>query len=415
MSHLFIKTRRDPVKDETSRNAALLMRAGFIHKEFAGVYTYLPLGLRTLKNIEGIIREEMNALGGQEVLMTTLQNPEIWKKSGRWNDSEMDNWFKTTLKNGSELGIANTHEEALAALLTEHVQSYKDLPLSIYQFQNKFRNELRAKSGIMRTREFIMKDLYSFSRNEEEFRMFYETCAEAYLRIFERVGLGGRTVRAFASGGSFSRFSDEFQTESTAGEDTIYIHDEKRIAVNKEVYAPDVLRDLQLAEEELREAKSIEVGNIFPLGTKYSEALGLWYRDENGEEKPVVMGSYGIGLGRLMGTIAEVLSDEQGLVWPASVAPYQAHVIALDGKDSEALAVIKELDKYNVDALYDDRADKSAGEKFADADLLGIPWRVVVSKKTAEKEAVEMRQRGSREIELIPRRKAGEKIMRSRK
>jgi prolyl-tRNA synthetase len=415
MSHLFTKTRRDPAKDETSRNAALLMRAGFIHKELAGVYAYLPLGLRTLKNIEGIIREEMNALGGQEVLMTTLQNPEIWKKSGRWNDSEVDNWFKTTLKNGSELGIAHTHEEALAALLIEHAQSYKDLPRYIYQFQNKFRNELRAKSGIMRTREFIMKDLYSFSRNEEEFKIFYETCAKAYLRIFERVGLGGRTVRAFASGGSFSRFSDEFQTESTAGEDTIYIHDEKRIAINKEVYAPDVLRDLQLAKEELREAKSIEVGNIFPLGTKYSEALGLWYRDENGEEKPVVMGSYGIGLGRLMGTVAEVLSDEQGLMWPVSIAPYQAHVIALDGKDSEALAVIKELDKYNVDALYDDRADKSAGEKFADADLLGMPWRVVVSRKTAEKEVAEVRKRGSRETELIPLREAGGKIMRPRK
>ncbi|MEK7085018.1 MAG: aminoacyl--tRNA ligase-related protein [Patescibacteria group bacterium] len=363
-SQLFTKTRREAPKNEVSQNAALLIRAGFLHKEMAGVYTYLPLGLRVLNNITNIIREEMNRIGGLEMLMTTLQNPEIWKTSGRWDDTVIDNWFKTTLKNGNELGIANTHEEALTALLTEHASSYKDFPIYAYQFQNKFRNELRAKSGIMRTREFVMKDLYSFSRNEKEFREFYEKCAEAYLRIFSRAGLGEKTYRTFASGGSFSKFSDEFQTVSEAGEDTIYIHDEKRIAVNKEVHTDDVLAELGLKKEELREARSIEVGNIFPLGTRYSEAFGLTYKDERGEDKPVIMGSYGIGLGRLMGTVVEVLSDEKGIVWPDSIAPFRVHLVALAGQDEE---VAKAADKLygellgrGVQVLYDDRSDKSA-------------------------------------------------------
>jgi prolyl-tRNA synthetase len=402
MSNLFTKTRREVVKDEPSRNAALLTRAGFIHKELAGVYTLLPLGLRVLKKIEQIIREEMNAIGGQELFMTTLQNPEIWKKSGRWDDKQVDNWFKTTLKNGSELGIANTHEEALTALLIEHVQSYKDLPLYVYQIQNKFRNELRAKSGIMRTREFLMKDLYSFSRNEEEFKVFYEECAEAYLRIFKRVGLGTKTVRTFASGGSFSRFSDEFQTESIAGEDTIYIHDEKHFAVNKEVYTDEVLQELGLVKDELREARAIEVGNIFPLGTRYSKALGLQYRDRNGAEQSVIMGSYGIGLGRLMGTVVEVLSDEVGIVWPLSIAPFDIHIIILDEKKAEAEQVIKNLEKQGVGVLLDDRTDLTAGEKFADADVIGIPWRAVISKKTVEQNVIEVKRRGERLAQMIP-------------
>ena len=309
-SELLSKTQKAAPKDEESINAKLLIRAGFVHKEMAGVYTYLPLGFRVLKNIERIVREEMNAIGGQELLMTTLQDPSVWKKSNRWSDEVVDNWFKTKLADGKEIGIANTHEEPLVALLAHHVSSYRDLPLFIYQFQTKFRNELRAKSGIMRTREFIMKDLYSFSRSEEEFKEFYETCAMAYERIFSRVGIGDKTYRTAASGGSFTPgLTDEFQTISSAGEDTIFVDKTKRLAVNKEVYTNEVVSALGLKKQDLVEEKAIEVGNIFPLGTKYSKALGFTYKNEKGEERPVVMGSYGIGLGRLMGTIVEVLSD----------------------------------------------------------------------------------------------------------
>lgn len=405
-SELFTKTRREAPKDEVSRNAELLIRAGFLHKEMAGVYTYLPLGLRVFNNIMNIIREEMNRIGGQEMLMTTLQSPEVWKKSGRWDDAVIDNWFKTALKNGNELGIANTHEEALTALLTEYASSYKDFPIYAYQFQNKFRNELRAKSGIMRTREFVMKDLYSFSRSEEEFREFYEKCAEAYLAIFGRVGVGEITYRTFASGGSFSKFSDEFQTVSEAGEDTIYIHDEKRIAVNKEVYTDEVLADLGFKKEELREAKAIEVGNIFPLGTRYAEAFGLTYKDERGEDKPVIMGSYGIGLGRLMGTVVEVLSDAKGIVWPESIAPFAVHLVSLAGQDAAVRKAADEayntLRSRNIEVLYDDRDDKSAGEKFQDADLIGIPLRAVVSKETAKQGKVEIKKRAASAASLVP-------------
>jgi len=383
-SQLFTKTRREAPSDEVSTNAQLLIRAGFINKEMAGVYDFLPLGLRVLNKIIGIIREEMNQIGGQELLLTSLQDPEVWKKSGRWNDEVNDVWFKTALKSGAELGLANTHEEALTALMRNHIASYKDLPKYAYQFQTKFRNELRAKSGILRSREFIMKDLYSFSRNEEEFRKFYEECAAAYLKIFGRVGLAGTTYRTFASGGSFSKFSDEFQTVCAAGEDTIYIHEGRKLAVNKEVYDDATLSELGLRKEDLREEKAIEVGNIFPLGTKYSAALGLAYKNEAGESVPVVMGSYGIGPARLMGTVVESLADDKGLVWPDEIAPFAVHLVQL-GDDAEvqkeAEELYRELNGAGIEVLWDDR-DARAGEKFADSDLIGIPLRVIVSQKS---------------------------------
>lgn len=404
-SQLFTKTRREAPKDEIAKNAQLLIRAGFIHKEMAGVYSYLPLGLRVLKKIEQIIREEMNAIGGQEVTLTALQSPAVWKKSGRWDDEAIDVWFKTELKGGGELGLGTTHEEPLTALMTEYVSSYKDLPRYVYQFQTKFRNELRAKSGIMRTREFVMKDLYSFSRSEEEFRGFYEKCAEAYLKIFKRAGIGEKTFRTFASGGSFSKFSDEFQTLSEAGEDTIYIHRGKGVAVNKEVYTDTVLKELGIKKAELEEAKAVEVGNIFPLGTRFSEALGLTYKDEDGTERPVIMGSYGIGPGRLMGTIVEVLSDEKGIVWPKEVAPYPVHLISIAGGNTDVAAeadrIYDLLKDNNIEVLYDDR-DARAGEKFADADLIGIPTRVVVSEKTMQQGGVEVSARSDGGTSIVP-------------
>lgn len=396
-SQLFTKTRREAPSDEVSKNAQLLIRAGFVHKEMAGVYAFLPLGLRTLNKIIGIIREEMNVVGGQELSLTALQDPAVWQKTGRWSDEAIDVWFKTGLKSGTEVGLGTTHEEPLTDLMRNHISSYKDLPKYVYQFQTKFRNELRAKSGIMRSREFVMKDLYSFSKNEEEFRTFYEACAEAYLKVFERVGLGAKTYRTFASGGSFSKFSDEFQTVCDAGEDTIYVHEGRKLAVNKEVYTDETLSELGLRKEDMREEKAIEVGNIFPLGTRFSESLGLVYKNEQGESVPVVMGSYGIGPARLMGTVVELLSDAKGIVWPKSVAPFAVHLVQI-GDDaevqSEAEEMYRELTAKGIEVLWDDR-EARAGEKFADSDLLGLPLRVVVSQKSLAEGAFECVERHS--------------------
>ncbi|MDP4001124.1 MAG: aminoacyl--tRNA ligase-related protein [bacterium] len=400
-SKLFTKVSKEAPKDETAISAKLLVRAGFIRKSMAGAYVYLPLGLRVLKKIEQIIREEMNAIGGQELLMTTLQEKELWEKTNRWDDKVVDNWFKSKLANGTEVGIANTHEEPLTSLLTHFVSSQKDLPLYIYQFQTKFRNELRAKSGLLRVREFVMKDLYSFSRTEKEFREFYEECAAAYLKIFERVGLGEHTFRTVADGGSFTKdFTDEFQAVTKSGEDTIYIDDEKKLAVNKSIYSPETLKKLGLDKSKLREEKAIEIGNIFPLGTKYSEAMGLTVKDEEGKEQPVIMGSYGIGLGRLMGTIVEISHDDKGIIWPASVSPFKYHLINIAKDQSQSDKIYESLQKSDISVLYDER-EESAGSKFADSDMIGIPVRILVSDKTLESDSVEIKHRGNEETKLV--------------
>jgi prolyl-tRNA synthetase len=397
-SRLFSKTQKNLPKDEESKNARLLIQAGFIHKEMAGVYSYLPLGRRVLENIMRIIREEMNAIGGQEMFLTALQNSEVWKKSGRWADDVIDVWFKTKLKNETQIGLGSTHEEPLTALMKNYISSYRDLPVYAYQMQSKFRNELRAKSGIMRTREFIMKDLYSFCRDEQEHQKFYEQAKEAYTKIFDRVGLGGTTYITAASGGSFSKFSHEFQTLTDAGEDTIYIDENKHEAVNEEIIDD---KDLGYDKSKFKKAKAVEVGNIFTLGTKFSEALELLYQDEQGKKKPVFMGSYGIGPARVMGTIAEVLSDEKGLVWPQETAPFQAHLISLPEAEAKADAIYEDLQNMGIEVLYDDRQEISAGEKFADADLIGIPWRVIVSQKTLEQASAEIKQRTNDETRLV--------------
>ena len=386
-SQLFTRTRREAPKDEVAKNAQLLLRAGFIYKEMAGVYALLPLGLRVFNKIVQIIREEMNAIGGQEVVLTALQQKETWEPTNQWSDKEVDVWFKTALKNGTELGLAVTHEAALTKTMKDFISSYRDLPSYVYQFQTKFRNETRAKSGIMRTREFVMKDMYSFSRNETEHNVFYEKSKIAYKNVFTRAGIGDNTYLTFASGGMFSKFSHEFQTITDAGEDIIYIHKEKHIAINKEVFTDEIKKDLGL-DDNFMEAKSVEVGNIFTLADRFSSALNLTYKDEDGKDTPVFMGSYGIGPARLMGTIVEVLSDEKGIVWPEAVAPFRYHLISL-APDDEAVMKLgddlyQKLTAKGIEVLYDDRAGISAGEKFADSDLLGIPTRIVVSKKTAD-------------------------------
>ncbi len=405
-SLLFTKTRKHAPKDEMSKNAELLIRAGFIHKEMAGVYSYLPLGLRVMNKIVKIIRDEMNAIGGQELFLTSLQDKKLWQASGRWDDAVVDIWFKTKLKNDTELGLAFTQEEPLTKLMTEYLRSFRDLPIYVYQFQTKFRNEVRAKSGIMRSREFLMKDLYSFSKDQKEHDQFYEKVKQSYIKIFEKLGLDDRTYLTFASGGSFSKYSHEFQTLTETGEDSIFIDQKKKLAINKEVLNDDVLKDLGIKKADLIEKKAVEVGNIFSLGTKFSDVFELNYLDEKGNKQKIIMGSYGIGPGRLMGTIAEVLSDEKGLVWPKNIAPFDMHLIAIENEKSngkvkkEAHKLYEKLTKKGIEVLYDDR-DIRAGEKFADSDLIGIPTRLVISEKTLETDSVEVKDRMSDTVEII--------------
>jgi prolyl-tRNA synthetase len=404
-SVLFTKTRKEAPKDEVSKNAQLLIRAGFINKEMAGAYTYLPLGLRVIEKINTIIREEMNAIGGQEVFMPSLQDPELWKKTNRWDDDVVDVWFKSQLKAGGEIGFAWTHEETITRIMTHFVHSYKDLPFYSYHIQNKFRNELRAKSGIMRTREFLMKDLYSFSKTQEEHDAFYETCASAYMKIFTRIGIGDFTYRTFASGGAFSKFSHEFQTLADAGEDIVYVNEEKKVAVNKEVLDTADLKELGVSRADLEERKSIEVGNIFSLGTKFSDALGLSFTDETGNHMPVIMGSYGIGPARSMGTAVELFADAKGIVWPKEIAPYDIHLVSITNGNAdvagEADRLYELLKDNRMEVLYDDR-DVRAGEKFADSDLIGIPKRLVVSEKTMSEGAIEVVQRADGATTMVP-------------
>ncbi|MDP1707139.1 MAG: aminoacyl--tRNA ligase-related protein [bacterium] len=404
-SRLFTKTRRDAPSDEVAKNAQLLVRAGYIHKEMAGVYSYLPLGLRTLNKIVQIIREEMNAIGGQELLLSSLQNPELWKKTDRW---EQDVWFKTSLNVGGELGLGWTQEEAITHIASQHIHSYRDLPFAGYQIQTKFRNEERAKSGIMRGREFLMKDLYSFHTDQKDLDAFYERATDAYRKVFQRSGIGDKTFITFASGGAFSKYSHEFQTMNPAGEDTIYVSREKNIAINKEVLNDEVLADLDVSQESLEETPAVEVGNIFKLGTRFSEPLGLSYKDAEGKSVPVVMGCYGIGPTRLMGVIVEALYDDKGIVWPEAVAPFAVHLVSL-GKDGDdvsktADALYDEMTKAGVDVLYDDR-DLRAGEKFAESDLIGIPKRIVVGKDAVATGVFEKVDRATGTVEKVSREK----------
>ncbi|NTW90044.1 MAG: prolyl-tRNA synthetase [Candidatus Moranbacteria bacterium] len=398
-SQLFTKTRREAPKDEESRNAQLLIRAGYVHKEMAGVYAYMPLGLRVMEKIKDIVREEMNDLECQEFIMTSLQRKELWERTDRWDDRNVDVWFKSELKSGGQVGFGWSHEEPITDMMRGYISSYRDLPVYGYQFQTKLRNELRAKSGIMRGREFVMKDLYSYSRTEEDHKAFYDRVIEAYLRVFDRVGLGDSTFLTFASGGAFTQFSHEFQTVSEVGEDVIYLDRAKNIAINQEVLTDEVMSQLGVSRESLEEVKSVEVGNIFSFGGTKSEQLGLYFKDDDGSQKPVILGSYGIGITRLMGIVIEKFADEKGLVWPESVAPFKAHLISL-GADEQAEQVYTALTEAGIEVLYDDR-DARAGEKFADSDLLGIPYRVVIGKRSAESGEAEVKRRTGEETEMV--------------
>jgi prolyl-tRNA synthetase len=415
-SRLFGKTIKNAPKDEVAVNAKLLTRGGFIRREVAGVYNYLPLGIRVLNKISNIIREEMNAIGGQEVLLSSLQNKESWEKTGRWDTFDALLKVKTP-RLEIEYPLGPTHEEVISPLAKQFIQSYKDLPLYLYQIQTKFRNELRAKSGLLRGREFLMKDLYSFHLTQEDLNNYYEKVIKAYFKILNKLNIGEKTYLTFASGGTFSKYSHEFQTVSQAGEDSIYICQNCKQAVNKEIF-DEVKICPNCKGKDFKEEKAIESGNIFKLMTKYSKPFDLYVADKDGSKKEVLMGCYGLGPSRLIGTIVELNNDDKGIVWPKEVAPYDVHLINLKDQNSNLKSesqnsnlfgekVYEDLQKVGIEVLYDDREDVSAGAKFADADLIGIPIRLVVSKRTLRQGSgqagnkVEFKERKSEKSELL--------------
>lgn len=406
-SKLFYKTAKEVSQEEKSVNAQLLMRAGFIDKLMAGVYTFLPLGFKVYKKIENIIREEINAIGGQEILMPALHPKEPWEVTDRWN--AVREMFKTKSQTGGEYGLGWTHEEIVTPLAKKFFDSYKNFPFALYQIQTKFRDELRAKSGLLRGREFAMKDLYSFHIDEKDLDKYYEKAKEAYFKIFSRVGLGEKTYLTFSSGGAFSKYSHEFQTITPAGEDTIYLCRKCKIAVNKEIIKESDYSCVECGSKNLKEEKAIEVGNIFKLKDKFTKAFDYNFKDKDGKEKRVIMGCYGIGLGRVMGAVIEIYHDKDGIIWPEEIAPYDAHLVVIFGKEAAlnrkiekvALELYASLQKKKIDVLYDDRKEVSPGIKLKESDLIGIPKRLVISEKTVVKNSVEIKRRDSKDVKLV--------------
>ena len=409
-SKLFGKTIREAPKDEQSRNAQLLMRGGFVDKTMAGVYTYLPLGLRVLRKIENIIREEVDAIGGQEILMPALQNKKDWQATKRW---EIEVMMKIKTSYDKEYGLGWTHEEVVTPLAKRHIKSYKDFPFYLYQIQTKFRNEPRAKSGLLRGREFSMKDLYSFHTDEEDLNRYYETVKGAYFKIFDRINIKNKTYLTYASGGDFSKYSHEFQTITPAGEDTIYICEKCGVAVNEEIVKNNQPECPECQNKKLKKEKAIEAGNIFKLKDRFSQPFGFKYLNQSGQEQPVMMGCYGLGPSRLLGTAAEIFNDENGIIWPESIAPFQIHLIKI-GDSEEVNKQTEEIYQSclnkNLEVLFDDR-NESAGVKFKDADLIGIPLRMVVSEKTLSKNCVEVKKRKSGEVEMVEADKIGDYLL----
>ena len=400
VSKLFTKTSKTAPADEVAKNAQLLIRAGYVYKEMAGVYAYLPLGLRVLEKIKAIVREEMNSIDSNEIIMTSLQRKDVWGKTGRWDDELVDIWFKTELKDGTEMGLGWSHEEPIVEMVRQHLTSYKNLPISVYQFQTKLRNELRAKSGIMRGREFVMKDMYSFHETAEDLEQYYQRSIEAYNRVFDRLGVGEDTYVTFASGGAFTKFSHEFQTICDAGEDVIYLHREKNIAVNEEVLE-DAIQELKISRDELEPIKTAEVGNIFNFGTQKTDDMGLYAFGPDGSQQSIYLGSYGIGITRLMGVVAEKMSDDKGLVWPEAIAPYKVYLVSIGEQGAvEAERLYDELTAMGIEVLFDDR-DERPGTKFADAELMGIPYRLTVSDRLVEQNKLELTKRLDGQTSLL--------------
>ncbi len=401
-SQLFTKTTKNVPSDEVAKNAQLLIQAGFVYKEMAGAYAYLPLGMRVVEHIKQIVREEMNAIRSNELIMTSLQRKEVWEKTGRWDDTTVDVWFKSKLKDNTEVGFGWSHEEPIVEMVRPYIRSYKDLPISLYQFQTKMRNELRAKSGVMRGREFVMKDMYSFHTSAEDLAAYYDETIAAYTRIFERLGLGDDTYVTFASGGAFTKFSHEFQTICDAGEDVIYLHRAKNIAINEEVLE-DALVELGISRDELEKVITAETGNIFNFGSQKTDEMDLYFTDTDGVQQSLYIGSYGIGITRLMGVMAEKFADDKGLVWPDNVAPFRVYLARL-GADADVISaadgLYDSLTAAGITVLYDD-SENRPGEKFADADLIGLPHRIVVSTKTVAAGNHEYKRRNESDAKMM--------------
>ncbi len=404
-SKFFSKTLKEAPKDEEAISAQFLLRAGFVDKLMAGVYSFLPLGLRVLKRIEAVIREEMNEIGGQELLLPVIQPKELWEKTGRWQ--EFNALYKLKSHEGKEIALGPTHEEVIVPLAKKFIKSYKDLPIYVYQIQTKFRDEPRPKSGLLRNREFLMKDLYSFHTSEEDLGKFYEKMKRVYQRIFQRLSL--KTLVVEASGGTFSKYSHEFQVPSETGEDVI-VYCSCDFARNREITNLKENNPCPKCGKKVKIMRAIEVGNIFKLGTKYSQPFDLKYRDKKGKEKTVFMGCYGIGLGRAMGTIVEIHRDDKGIIWPSSVAPFNAHLISILPSEKNKTQKIKGIaeklyhslsQNTKLEILYDDRDNVSNGEKLVEADLLGIPWRVIISERTLFLRKVEIKRRDQKTAKLI--------------
>jgi prolyl-tRNA synthetase len=406
-SKLFAKTKKETPRDEKSINAILLLRAGFVYKEMAGVYSFLPLGLRVLRKIEGIIREEMEKISGQEILMSVLQPKTLWLKTGRW-DKGIGKEVMYKCPGDGEVGLGPTHEEMVTDIVKNYIYSFEDLPLYVYQIQTKFRREPRARSGLLRGREFFMKDLYSFHASQADFEKYYEKVKKAYFKILKRCGL--KAILTEASGAGFTKdITHEFQVLAEGGEDRIIYCPDFHFSQNKEIAKFKAGQRCPICKKILKEGKSIEVANIFPLGTKYSQAMGAFFRDKDGKRKPIIMGCYGIGSSRIMGAVVETHYDEKGIIWPPQVSPFSVHLLFLkSGKEREDRKIkksceklYKDLQKEGIEVLYDDREKKSPGEKFADADLIGIPYRIVVSERTLRKNSVEIKKRSEKKVQLL--------------
>lgn len=396
-SHSFIKTLRQPPREADTINHRLLTQAGYVDQLMAGVYTYLPLGLIVLRKIEQIVREEMNEIGGEEILMPILHPKDNWVTTGGWDS--IDVLFKINSRTEKEYALGQSEEEIVTPLVMGRVNSYKDLPVSVYQIHWKFRDELRAKSGILRGREFFMKDMYSFHETQDDFEKYYTKVKEAYKKIFNRLGLIAKVTEA--SGGSFSKkISYEFMVLTDAGEDDILYCDNCDFCVNVEV--ADGLSEggacKRCNKEGLKKALASEVGNVFDLGQKYGKDFGLSFLGRDGSREYPIMGCYGIGISRIMGVIVEKFNDSKGIIWPEAVAPFNVYLISI-GKDEEAESLYKYLTEKGVEVLFDDR-DKTPGEKFADCDLLGIPLRVVLSSKAGEG-MVEVKKRSEENANIV--------------
>src|SRR3989344_905434 len=399
-SNLFGKTSKSIQADADSANAKLLTQGGFVAKQMAGVYNYLPLGLRVLTKIQNIIREEMDAVGGNEILMPAMTQESNYVQTGR---DKMDVLFHLQGRDESELVLNPTHEEVVTPLAQKYTFSYRDLPVAVYQIQNKFRNEPRAKSGLLRGREFNMKDMYSFHVSQEDLDKYYNQVKQAYFKVYERLGVGDITVLTYASGGVFSKYSHEFQTFAEVGEDTIFYCEKCCVAVNKEIIEEQKGACPECGSKKLAERQAIEVGNIFKLGDKFSKPFEFVFKDSDGQDKPVEMGCYGMGPSRLMGALVEVFHDEKGIMWPKAVAPFQVHLVSLgvdENVKQEAEELYEKLLAKGVEVLWDDR-DAQAGAKLADADLIGIPTRLVISKKTLAEDSVEVKERNEKDAEMV--------------